>query len=86
MTLDLFADPPPAAAPRAPSAQAYPMEPLPGDPNRWLYRSEVIVYDGRRRGRGCWSTVEGIGKARIASDDRGEVCRAIDARTTQEPA
>lgn len=86
MTFDLFSDPEPAAAP-APQAPphveraAYPMEPI--GLNRWSYKGEVIVYDNRRAEGsplGRWRTVEGIGLPVLHSDDRAEVCRAIDQR------
>ncbi|MES2247635.1 MAG: hypothetical protein V4645_10155 [Pseudomonadota bacterium] len=91
MTFDLFADPEPKAAPPAvppaatsPRAEAsrYPMDPT-GEPNRWLYRDVPVVYDGRRQPGsplGLWRTVEGIGVPVLHSDDRIQVCRAIDAR------
>lgn len=89
MTYDLFADPElvAPAPPPAPAAQprheriAYPMEPL--GVNRWSYKGEVIVFDNRRAEGSPlrrWRTVEGIGLPVLHSDDRAEVCRAIDAR------
>jgi hypothetical protein len=97
MTLDLFADPEPAAAP-APEPQApaikrpraegesFVMEPT-GDINRWLYRGVIVVFDNRRKpgsALGHWHTVEGVGRDVLHSDDRIEVCRAIDARLGAE--
>ncbi|WPG35355.1 hypothetical protein [Variovorax sp. EBFNA2] len=91
MTFDLFADLEPKAAPPAQAAAAalprtdaarYPMDPT-GEPNRWLYRGVLVVYDGRRQpgsSLGHWRTVEGIGMPVLHSDDRVEVCRAIGAR------
>lgn len=90
MTFDLFADLDPAAAPvaTAPAAsraraegENFTMQPT-GDLNRWLYRGVAVVYDNRRgagSGLGLWRTVEGIGRPVLHSDDRVEVCRAIDA-------
>lgn len=91
MTFDLFAElepetepstaAPSAAPPRA-EAASYPMDPT-GEPNRWLYRDVPVVYDGRRQPGsplGLWRTVEGIGVPVLHSDDRIQVCRAIDAR------
>lgn len=86
MTFDLFSDPEPDAppAPQAPphvERAAYPMEPI--GLNRWSYNGEVIVYDNRRAegsSLGRWRTVEGIGLPVLHSDDRIEVCRAIDQR------
>ena len=90
MTFDLFADLEPASAP-GPTAPAvsraraegenFTMQPT-GDLNRWLYRDVAVVYDNRRgkgSGLGLWRTVEGIGRPVLHSDDRIEVCRAIDA-------
>lgn len=93
MTLDLFADPEPAAAP-APAVgrprtegENFTMQPT-GDVNRWLYRGVPVIFDNRRKpgGLGHWRTVEGIGRDVIHSDDRIEVCRAIDARLDPKPA
>lgn len=89
MTYDLFADPEPVAPAPAPAPtpqphherMAHPMEPI--GLNRWSYKGEVIVFDNRRAEGsplGRWRTVEGIGQPVLHSDDRAEVCRAIDAR------
>lgn len=54
-----------------------------GDVNRWLYKGVAVVFDNRRKAGshlGQWQTVEGIGLPVLHSDDRIEVCRAIDAR------
>lgn len=93
MTFDLFSEPEPAAMAAAPSPTApptgeriaYPMEPI--GVNRWSYKGEVIVFDNRRAEGsplGRWRTVEGIGLPVLHSDDRAEVCRAIDARLDGE--
>lgn len=90
MTFDLFSDPEPATPPAPVVPQhteraAYPMEPI--GLNRWSYKGEVIVYDNRRAEGsplGRWRTVEGIGLPVLHSDDRAEVCRAIDARLGAE--
>ncbi len=61
------------------------MEPI--GVNRWSYKGEVIVFDNRRAEGsplGRWRTVEGIGLPVLHSDDRAEVCRAIDARLNGE--
>jgi hypothetical protein len=92
-TFDLFADPEPittpAVAPTAPAVaparaegEKFMMQPT-GEPNRWLYRDVLVTYDARRErtpGVGRWATVEGIGLPILHSDDRTEVCRAIDGR------
>jgi hypothetical protein len=98
MTFDLFADPEPATAPAsdAPAAkrpradgESFTMQPT-GDINRWLYRGEVVIFDNRRKpgsSPGQWRTPEGIGRDVLHSDDRIEVCRAIDQRLdTKAPA
>lgn len=96
MTLDLFADPEPIAAP-APAPRptiteavaAYRAErksfvlETTGEPNRWHYKGEVITYAAQALsmpGEGRWSTVEGIGLPQIRGFDHVEVCRGIDAR------
>jgi hypothetical protein len=90
MTFDLFeASAPTAVSARAPARQPNPdaaryvMQPVPGELNRWTYSGETIVFDSRRAvgsKLGRWRTVEGIDKPVLQSDDRIEVCRAIDAR------
>lgn len=75
---------PPAAPMNRPRAEGenFTMQPT-GDVNRWLYKGVAVVFDNRRKAGahlGQWQTVEGIGLPVLHSDDRIEVCRAIDAR------
>ena len=90
MNLDLFSDAEPTAIAAAGATatkrlrtdgEDFTMQPT-GDVNRWLYRGVPVIFDNRRKPGtqvGIWRTIEGIGRDAIHSDDRVEVCRAIDA-------
>lgn len=85
MTFDLFAEPIQPTGVRKTDAPVgrvlvNPMVSVQGDPGRWVYRSEVIVHDGRRAGQGAWWTVEAIGRPRVESDDLAVVLAAVDLR------
>jgi hypothetical protein len=94
MNFDLFADPEPiAAAPAAAPApapkpapkerEAFPMQPMPGEVNRWLYKGEIVRYDSKKLhvpGQGRWSNVEGIGRPEVRGDSHADICRWIDER------
>lgn len=95
MTFDLFADEPARPVPATFGAgrciavvttedPVYALEPA--GVNRWTYKGELITYDTHQlqvAGRGRWANVEGIGKPAIRGDSHRDICKAIDARSTQ---
>lgn len=73
---------PPAPAPKLNLIQ-FPMTPMPGEVNRWLYKGEIVTYDSHKLsvpGRGRWANVEGIGRPSVRGDSHADICRWIDER------